>query len=318
MSLNAHNDLVYSWEGLGDFLSLDYGGSAGLKVFYRDIGDKFAGASRTLVLIHGFPESSYSFHKVIDGLGQYFQRIIAVDLPGYGLSDKPDGEHYSYSLIEQADILLSVLHRLSVRGAHMLAHDMGTSVLTEIAHRDAETLLPKSFDTGVLSYTFTNGSMMLEHAELRLMQKLLLTPLGKWIAKLSNFTTFEKTVLSAHGVAQFDPEGLTDEDIKMLWCFQSRAGGQEKLYLTIRYLNDRKRFQNIRWLPALTRLNDSRPIHICWGEADQVARKAMAVELKNRICVDAKLTLMPGVGHFCQIGSPEQWLDAVLEFYRHL
>ena len=58
-------------------------------IFYRDIGRSNAGPDKTLLILHGFPESSFSFHKVIDRLSEFFDRIVMVDLPGFGLSDKP-------------------------------------------------------------------------------------------------------------------------------------------------------------------------------------------------------------------------------------
>ena len=60
------------------------------------------------------------------------------------------------------------------------------------------------------------------------------------------------------------------------------------------------------------------PVHICWGEADAVAQLEIALTLKNRVCPEAVLTTLPGVGHFCQLGSPGEWLQGILDFYRKL
>ena len=292
-----------------------------LKVFYRDYGDSSAAAERTLLVLHGFPESSYSFHRVVDGLQDHFLRVVLFDMPGYGLSDKPTPENYSYSLIDQADVALKLWESIGVKGGHVLAHDMGTSVLTELAYRDAHDLLPEQFSAGIRSYTFTNGSMMLEHADLRIMQKILLSRFGTYAAKLSRYPVFRKQLMSAHGVSakSDNPENILKEiDIEMLWHFQSLNKGQSRMPFIIRYLNDRKRFQNNRWLPSLKELESKIPIHICWGEADQVARPVMAKELKQRFAPSATLTLMPGVGHFCQLGSPSTWLNAILGFYKEI
>ncbi len=64
---------------------------------------------------------------------------------GYGLSDKPD-HGYSYSLIEQADVALHVWRALGVKGGHVLSHDMGTSVLTELVARQ----ITFTFSTSIL------------------------------------------------------------------------------------------------------------------------------------------------------------------------
>jgi len=74
---------------------------------------------------------------------------------------------------------------------------------------------------------------------------------------------------------------------------------------------NRKKFEKTRWLTALrqTKL----PVHICWAAA---ARVAMAYYLKEQVCQEAKLTIMKGLGHFCQLGSPQEWLRYVSSFHK--
>lgn len=315
--MTARDRLAQQWRDSGAVKTFE----RGPKVFYRDCGDPSATADRTLLILHGFPESSYSFHRVVNALQDHFLRVVLFDMPGYGLSDKPSPENYSYSLIDQADVALKLWQSIGVKGGHILAHDMGTSVLTELAYRDANQLLPEQFSAGIRSYTFTNGSMMLEHADLRIMQKLLLSPLGVYAAKLSRFPLFKRQLMSAHGVFGNDnnaENALQEIDIEMLWHFQSLNEGRSRMPFIIRYLNDRKRFQNNRWLPSLKQLDSKVPFHFCWGEADQVARPVMAKELNQRFAPSARLTLMPEVGHFCQLGSPTTWLNAILGFYKEI
>ena len=92
--------------------------------------------------------------------------------------------------------------------------------------------------------------------------------------------------------------------------------GQQKNHLLIRYLNDRKRFEKTRWLPSLGKVQE--PIHLCWGDADAVARVEMAHYLKKHVCPQATLTLMPGVGHFCQLSDPDIWVQSVSAFYQQI
>lgn len=286
-------------------------------VFAKDLGDPGAPYQRTLLLLHGFPESSYSYHKVIDGLGKQFDRVVLFDMLGYGVSDKPD-EQYSYSLVEQADVALHVWRQLGVRGGHVLSHDMGTSVLTELIARQVGELLPAWFADGFCSHTFTNGSMVLKFAKLRVMQKLLLSRFGATVSRATNFKAFGSAVRSAHGTVAASEHGLSDQDVQHLWANVQLQDGNRKGHLTIRYLLDRKRFEQSRWLPALRNAGERTPVHFCWGDADQVARIEMAHYLKNTVCPQAKLSVMPGVGHFCQLGSPEAWLESVCAFYNDL
>lgn len=299
------HELLQAWQGAGATLALP---ASGLHVFYRDVGDRSAAPADTALLMHGFPESSFSFHKVLEGLQAHFQRVVLLDLIGYGLSDKPGGTEYGYSLMEQADVALTVWQHLGLRGGHLIAHDMGDSVSTELVARSVAGLLPAGFDAGFLSVTLTNGSMVLSLAKLRVTQRLLLTRIGPSLTRLVNKKTFVQQVRSAHGA-----DTLSDEDVDLMWAANCLQDGHRKSYLTIRYLFDRRRFEATRWLPALAATEI--PVHLCWGEADAVARVEMAHYLKQQVCKSAVLSLMPGVGHFCQISDPDIWLRTVLGYY---
>ena len=294
-----------NWKSAGTFIPY---GPFKHQLFVKQIGDASASVDKTLLLIHGFPESSYSYHAIVKGMQQTFDRIILFDMLGYGLSDKPT-EGYTYSLFEQADTVLQVWKYFGVKGGHVLSHDMGDSVLTEIVARHENDQLPAWFSEGIQSLTFTNGSMVLGLADLRITQKMLLSNYGRWANKITTFKVFQQQVSSAHGNKK-----LSQEEIATLWEANTLKEGHRKTYLTIKYLNDRKRFEKTRWLPALgqTKL----PVHICWGKDDAVARVEMAHYLKKNVCKNATLTIMDGVGHFCQLGSPEQWVESVSGFYK--
>ena len=295
---------IKSWKSSGHYIPY---GPFNHQLFVKEIGDSNAVVDRTLLLIHGFPESSYSYHAVIDGLLERFDRIILFDMLGYGLSDKPT-EGYTYSLFEQADTVFSVWKHFGIKGGHMLSHDMGDSVATEIVARHVNGIMPGWFSEGLQSITFTNGSMVLELADLRITQKILLSNYGHLMRNLTTFKLFNQQVRSAHGNDQ-----LHTEEIQALWDLNVYNDGHRKTYLTIKYLNDRKRFEKTRWLPALSKVD--LPIHICWGDADAVARIEMAHYLKKNICPKATLTVMKGLGHFCQLGSPKKWVQYVCAFY---
>lgn len=294
-----------TWKTSGEYIPY---GPFQHQLFVKQLGSPSTPAEKTLLLVHGFPESSYSFHKVVNGLLEVFDRIILFDMLGYCLSDKPT-ENYTYSLFEQADTVFEVWKHFGIKGGHMLSHDMGDSVATEIVARHENGLMPSWFSEGLQSLTFTNGSMVLELAKLRITQKILLSSYGHLLKNLTTFKLFNQQVRSAHG-----NKNLSDEDIQLLWEGNTLQDGHKKSYLTIKYLNDRKRFEKTRWLPALAQTK--LPVHICWGDEDAVARVEMAYYLKEKVCPNATLTIMKGLGHFCQLGSPEKWVEYVNSFYK--
>ena len=117
------NKNIILWEKQGEYIQ-----AFGHKVFVVVKG-KFEKPEKTLMLLHGFPESSYHFKELIEDLSNQFSCIITFDCIGFGLSDKPD---IKYGIKLHSDTALKVLKLNGVTGCHFFSHDMGTSVLTEI------------------------------------------------------------------------------------------------------------------------------------------------------------------------------------------
>ena len=293
---------ILAWEAAGEHLRV---GVASHRLFVRSIGRRDAAAASTLLIVHGFPESSLSFRHNVEALSGRFERVVLVDLLGFGLSDKP--KEASYSLFEQADLVLEAWEQLGVRGGHLLGHDMGDSVVTELLARHGRGLLPGWLDHGFQSLTFTNGNMVMELARLRISQSLLRTRLGSLLGRLASYRVFAQQVRSASGGA------LPEREIELMWAAVQHNEGGRVQHRIIRYLDERDRFQSSRWLPALGAVKV--PVHICWGEADRVAPVAVARHLSAQVCPGARLTLLPGVGHFCQQEDPAAWNRSVLRFW---
>ena len=112
------------WKTAGTFYQIE-----DHQIFVIDEGD----AEEVLCILHGYPSASFDYYKVIPTLTKHF-RIIIHDHLGFGFSDKP--LDYSYSLIEQAEVALKLWERLGLQKIHILAHDYGTSVATEIVARN--------------------------------------------------------------------------------------------------------------------------------------------------------------------------------------
>jgi len=291
------------WKKKGISLSL---GKSRLTVFYRSLGNIYAQPDKTLLIIHGFPESSFSFHKVIGELEQKFDRIVLFDFLGFGLSDKPR-KGFNYSILAHADTAEMLWRAVSVQGGHLLCHDMGTSVGTELLYRQSLGTLKcfKAFQT----VTFTNGSMAIKFSKLRVAQKILLNKmLGPYFSKLINKTIVNHQIKSAHGNNK-----LSQSDIDDLWYFMKENNGIDISHLLIQYYRDRVKYERSRWLPCLQHMKI--PIHLCWGVDDQVAPEAMVNYLHKNICPQAKLSLIKDAGHFAHIGSPDAWTKAILAFY---
>jgi pimeloyl-ACP methyl ester carboxylesterase len=106
----------------------------GLTVFYREAG---APEHPAIVLLHGFPSSSYMFRELIPLLGDRF-RVIAPDYIGFGYSDAPPVERFAYTFDNLARMVEGLLDRLGVSRYVLYLHDYGGPVGFRLAAKHPE------------------------------------------------------------------------------------------------------------------------------------------------------------------------------------
>ncbi|MDH3644842.1 MAG: alpha/beta hydrolase, partial [Gammaproteobacteria bacterium] len=252
----------------------------------------------TLVLLHGYPTSSHDYYRVLPELAAHY-RIIVHDHLGFGLSDKPTD--YSYGLHEQTDFAVLLWQQLGVRSAHLFAHDYGTSVATELLARWNRGFRPVTLE----SITLCNGSVHIELARLRLIQKLLRNEtLGPAVARLSSRRVFNRNMRQLW----HDPAKLSQADLDIMWELLTRDGGKAVLPRITQYLRDRVRYWH-RWVGAL---QQSRlPLNFLWGAEDPITGRDVA-ELHHAEAPASSLTVLDDVGHYPMLEAPRRWTDALL------
>lgn len=111
----------------------------GVRVFYREAGDS---NSPVVLLLHGFPSSSFMFRELIPRLaGDY--RVIAPDLPGFGFTEVPAERNYVYSFDQLAATVNAFTEALKIRRFAMYVFDYGapTGFRLAMAHPDRVTAI---------------------------------------------------------------------------------------------------------------------------------------------------------------------------------
>ena len=264
------------------------------------------GTGPALLFMHGFPTSCYNWRGVIDLLSDSF-RCIAFDFPGYGLSAKPVA--YSYSLFQQADVVESLAASLDVTKAHVISHDVGTSVHTELLARDQEERL----GFRLASSTFLNGSMLQWLATITSFQKLLSNneTLDQGIALCDaagpNFVQGLKAVMKR-------PECLSETDVQIITDLLMYEDGNRRLPTLSGYM--RERFINKeRWIGAIKATQ--RPTQIVWADGDLVANIEMGRALHDEVPA-ARYTELKGLGHFLPIEAPAAVAGEIRTFIESL
>ncbi|MGJ7605673.1 alpha/beta fold hydrolase [Variovorax sp. LT1R20] len=106
----------------------------GLKIFYREAGDP---ALPVLLLLHGFPASSFMYRGLIERLAHRFH-VIAPDYPGFGHSDAPSVVEFSYTFDSLADIVGKFTEQLGLARYALYMQDFGGPVGFRLATRHPE------------------------------------------------------------------------------------------------------------------------------------------------------------------------------------
>jgi pimeloyl-ACP methyl ester carboxylesterase len=282
--------LTQAWSDSGRYVDVH-----GHRLFVFERGEGPA-----LVLVHGFPTSSYDYRAMIGLLEGRF-RCIAFDFPGYGLSDKPAG--YSYSLFQQADALEALLGAVGVRAARLVCHDMGTSVVCELLARKDEGRLGFALE----HVTFTNGSMLQWRADITPFQKLLAS---------------NETLLTAIEVCARIPDGfvaglrgltkrpgaISEGDEVVMRELLVHRDGHLRLPALAGYMRERYVHKE-RWIGALTR--NAALASIVWAMEDPIANLAMGREL-HALMPASPYQELDGVGHFLIFEDPERVAAALV------
>jgi pimeloyl-ACP methyl ester carboxylesterase len=276
---------IRAWREQGRMLDVN-----GRGVFVTDRGD----SATPLVLIHGFPGSSHDWSSLVPLLSG---RVITLDLPGYGFSDKaPDAP---YSLFDQTDVVEAVLDQLGVASCVIVGHDMGDTVTAELAHRSNSGELAFTIEQIVL----TNGSIFIDLAQLTRGQRLTLRtpnrasmfPMPKLILRRSLLESFTATAPP--------PPGAVDDLIAMI----KHDRGDRLMPRLIRYIEER-RVHQARWTGGC--VDFPGPITLVWGEEDPIAVLPMTERLKA-LRPATTVVRLPGIGHWTSIEAPERLAEEI-------
>lgn len=237
-----------------------------------------------LTLLHGFPTSSHDWAPVLDHLLAAGHRVTALDLLGYGDSDKPRG--HRYSILEQADLVEGMWTTLGIDTTAVIAHDVGDTVAQELLARN-----PSRIST----MTWLNGGLYPELHRRTRSQRLLHGPLGPFVARLMTESRFRA------GLTEVLGRPVPPEIMHAMWLGVERRRGVHALPSLLDYLDEREKYRE-RWGTALETYPG--PQRFVWGPADPVSGAHMIAEVRRRI-PHADVHVLDGVGHYPQVEAPD-------------
>lgn len=273
------SERVREWEGRGHIE--DFRGRK-IHCFHR------SGEGPLLLLLHGFPTCSYDWRELI--ALEPGRAILAFDFLGFGLSDKP--ADHDYTLAWQAELTEELVRRHGGGPVQLVAHDMGTSVATELLARDIEGALEMELEAAVLF----DGSVIIERASLTLGQKLLRSRLGPLLARVSSGTFFRWQLGSVFAKAH----PMSAEEGADQWALMKFNGGNRIADKLIVYTFERARHAD-RWHGAVR--DWPKPLTLIWGLQDPVATTRVLDGLRE-LRPNAPVFELPDLAHYPQIEDP--------------
>ncbi|NYV76026.1 alpha/beta fold hydrolase [Streptomyces sp. UH6] len=263
----------------------------GVRISYRDRGE-----GEPVVFIHGTPSYSYEWRNVVPHVEAAGHRAITYDLPGYGRSERPVDR--DTSVAAQTDLLGGLLDVLGIEQATVVAHDIGGAIGLRFAIARPERVR-RLMLIDTVSYDSWPSATWRKIIDERLEEHMQL-PQDAFDALLTR--QLEMTV--GDGAAT-----MTGDVLKAYLAPHRSALGRVSFFEhQVRHYDSRYTEEITGQLASLTM-----PVRILWGERDQWQPLAYAQRLAEDI-PGARLTVVPGAGHFVMEDAPERVTEEVLDF----
>ncbi|HKZ50580.1 MAG TPA: alpha/beta fold hydrolase, partial [Dehalococcoidia bacterium] len=202
------------------------------------------GQGHPVILLHGLGGSIYNFRSTIPAMAQSF-RVVALDLPGFGLSERPRDRGYCFS--DLACLVRDLLDHLGIERAHVVGHSMGGMVAARLAAR-----FPERVDKLVLV------ASPIHLAPPRLLGLPLLEPVWWMVVGFAVSSRPIREMIWRNGF--YDPAALTPTDMEQ-YLLPSRIKGYTRCLVRL------LRSAAYDRPPDLSLL--AQPTLILWGDGDR-------------------------------------------------
>jgi pimeloyl-ACP methyl ester carboxylesterase len=229
----------------------------------------------------------------LDPLSKHL-RVCALDLPGFGYSDKPrDGD---YTIDAYAGFIIKFMDKLQIRQAVLVGHSLGGGIalLTSLKFpARVRALILLDAEAYPIEPPF-----MLSVAKLPVIRSFIHRAIGEWVIRISlKRSYYEQTLITDNVVEEYYRPFLTENGkaapIKVLQAMD---------------------FEKLKELPQRYRHIRKRTL-IIWGKEDRISRIHLAHMLKKDLPY-ARLRIIPASGHLVQEEKPEIVNRAILDFLR--
>ncbi|WP_197427142.1 alpha/beta fold hydrolase [Noviluteimonas gilva] len=248
--------------------------------------------TRTVLFLHGFPETIYAWQNIAPALGEGYE-AHAFDWPGYGLSSRPPVDKFSYAPVEYARVLKAYIEKSGIDTATLTiyATDIGAlpALLLALEEPDiARTIIVGDFapfDRPAYMYESLQGlksQPSAEHVRAALNKnrdEILANTFTRGLPEEAKFT--------------ISPE--FQQDLAKGWNHGTMTAADAFHHYYAHFTRDQQYFES-----NLARLKT--PVKVVWGEKDLYIRKDMGEEFAQK--THSTLEILPGIGHYPHLQDP--------------
>lgn len=270
-----HEDLA--WEDIdkpGRIIDID-----GYAVHYID-----EGSGPAIVLIHGLGGHTYHYRRMMAPLARS-HRVIAVDLKGYGYSERDANAGLSHS--DQVAMVRELLQRLGVERAVFVGHSMGGLIVQRFAATH-----PEMVEAAVLAASATGDEPRIRW----LMPKFLLRPILPYLARM-----IARAILKASFV---DKSYLTDE-IRAEYLRPARIRGSMDVFYAL--------IRDVKRDPRIDHARITMPVLLVNAARDRIIPLKSAQRIRDRI-PHARLVVIENAAHALIDERAPECTSAILDF----
>lgn len=279
---NTVEQIIQNHQAAGQFIQVD-----GLKTFFLD-----QGSGEAVFCIHGVPTSSFLYRKVLGELANKGFRGVALDLPGLGLSDRP--EDFDYSFPNFARFCARAAEALGLHQYHLLIHDIGGPIGFALAAENREK---------ILSLTILNTWIDVVNFKKPLPFRPFEMPvLGEGQLALTNHTTWQ-LMFNTLGVENSDR--ISKEEINAYVDLLKREDGGKAFLKIMRNFDHSEEFRALCYRAVQ---NVPYPVQAVWGAEDPALKLEEYGQEIKEVAGLAEIHTLPA-RHFLQ---EEQW-EAIAE-----
>lgn len=275
----------------------EYCETNGIKLHYVTAGD-----GPLVVLLHGFPEFWYSWRHQIPELAKKF-KVVAVDLRGYGDSDKPPNIN-DYRTEEAAKDIAGLIRSLKYNKAHIVGHDFGGAVAWTLAKQMPEIVdrlavlncpHPALFQAALKS----NFQQLARSWYIFLFQ---LPYLPEQIFRLMPDAMIKKTLRGS----ALKKETFSDADLKR---YREEIEKPGSLTAALNYYRAALRAKKESGQKLI-----SAPTLLIWGEKDKALGKELTYGMEPLFSGPFKITYLPECSHWVNEEQPAVVNRLLLDF----